>query len=140
MPAWNAKKVGPKSEVIRQAKEDGKTVHFANLMMDLCHLKIAELAKKTLPGIQGASCAPGRHRRRRIQRSNHQMATEKLLDTVLIIYIKQTSNYRQLCHVAIHLQVTCEIQNQRQEVYCAYLDHARLFRFRNLSFSQQCRV
>ena len=26
-----------------------------------------------------------------------------------------------------HLQETCRIQNQRQEVYCAYLDHTRLF-------------
>ena len=28
----------------RQAKKDGKTVHFADLM-DLCHLKNAEVAK-----------------------------------------------------------------------------------------------
>ena len=44
IPAWDLKKVRPKSEVIRQAKKEGNTVHFANLM-DLCRLKIAELAK-----------------------------------------------------------------------------------------------
>ena len=33
-----------KSEVIRPAKKDGRTVHFANLM-DLCYMKYAELAK-----------------------------------------------------------------------------------------------
>ena len=44
IPAWDVKKVRRKSEVIRQAKKDGKTVHFVNLM-DLCRLKNAELAK-----------------------------------------------------------------------------------------------
>ena len=29
----------------------------------------------------------------------------------------------------LHFQVTCQIQTQRQEVYCAYLDHTRLFQF-----------
>ena len=36
--------VRPKSDVIRQARKDGRTVHFASLM-DFCHLKTAELAK-----------------------------------------------------------------------------------------------
>ena len=44
IPAWDVKKVRPMSGLIRQAKKDGKTVHFANLM-DFCHLKNAELAK-----------------------------------------------------------------------------------------------
>ena len=52
IPAWDVKKVTQKSEVIRPAKKDGKTVHFANLM-DFCHLKNAELAK-----MQEAICAP----------------------------------------------------------------------------------
>ena len=43
-PAWDAKKARSKSDVIRQAKKEGTTVHLANLM-DLCHLKNAELAK-----------------------------------------------------------------------------------------------
>ena len=42
--AWDVKKVRSKSEVIHQAKKDGKPVHFANLM-DLGHVKNAELAK-----------------------------------------------------------------------------------------------
>ena len=58
---WNTfMKVRPKSDVIRQAKKDGKTIHFASLM-DLCHLKnvgLAKLSKK----IQGASCAARRQR------------------------------------------------------------------------------
>ena len=44
IPAWDVKKVRSKSEVVRQAKIEGKPVHFANLM-DLCHLRNAELEK-----------------------------------------------------------------------------------------------
>ena len=54
MPPYT-KKVRSKSAVVRKATKDGKTVHFANLM-DLCHLKDAELAKH-LQKIQEASCA-----------------------------------------------------------------------------------
>ena len=43
IPAKEINKVRSKSEVIRQAKKDGKTVQFVN-WMDLCHLKNAELA------------------------------------------------------------------------------------------------
>ena len=57
-PAWDVKKVRPKSEVIRQAKMDGKTVHFANLV-ELCHLKNAELAK-TPPETDGGELCCGR--------------------------------------------------------------------------------
>ena len=44
IPSLDVKKLRPMSEVIRRAKKDGKTIHFANLM-DVCHLKSAELAK-----------------------------------------------------------------------------------------------
>ena len=43
-PARDVKKVRSKSEVISQAKKDGKTVHFSNLV-NLCHVKNVELAK-----------------------------------------------------------------------------------------------
>ena len=61
-----------KSDVFRQAKKDGKTVHFANLM-DLCHLKNAELAKhlqkyKERVALRGDNVK----KRRRIQRSIHR--------------------------------------------------------------------
>ena len=36
----------------------------------------------------------------------------------------------------LHLQVTCKVQNQRQEVYCAYLGHTRLFQFRGCARSK----
>ena len=36
----------------------------------------------------------------------------------------------------LHLQATCETQNQRQEVYCAYLDDTRLFPFRGCARSK----
>ena len=36
----------------------------------------------------------------------------------------------------LHLQATWEIQNQRQEVYCAYLDHTHLFQFRGCARSK----
>ena len=39
--------------------------------------------------------------------------------------INQTKHYRQFCYVGNHLQATCGIHKQRQEVYCAYLDHTR---------------
>ena len=58
--------------------------------------------------------------------------------------------YKQLCHVGngvgesklggfqdmLHSQVTCGIQNQRQEVCCAYLDHTRLFPSRGCARSK----
>ena len=43
--AWNLTKVRNKSEVIDEARTSGAKVHFASLM-DLCHLKNAELEAK----------------------------------------------------------------------------------------------
>ena len=43
--AWNLTKVRSKSKVIDEARTSGATVHFASLM-DICHLKIAELEAK----------------------------------------------------------------------------------------------
>ena len=40
--AWQLTKVRNKSEVITEARNDRKTVHFASLM-DICHLKNSEL-------------------------------------------------------------------------------------------------
>ena len=54
-----SRKSNSKAEVIRQAKKNGETVHFQNLM-DFCHLKKAEIAKQLR-----ASRAPGRHRQGR---------------------------------------------------------------------------
>ena len=42
IPAWQLTKVKNKSEVIAEARNKGRTVHFASLM-DLCHLKNSEL-------------------------------------------------------------------------------------------------
>ena len=36
----------------------------------------------------------------------------------------------------LHLQVTCEIQNPRQEVHCVYLEHTRLFQSHNCAKSK----
>ena len=44
-PAWDESKMTSKAEVIRRAKVEGKTDHFATLR-DLCHLKSSELEKK----------------------------------------------------------------------------------------------
>ena len=41
IPEWQLTKVR-KKEVIDEARNEGKKVHFASLM-DLCHLKISEL-------------------------------------------------------------------------------------------------
>ena len=43
--AWNLTKVKSKKEVIDEARTSGATVHFASLM-DICHLKNAELEAK----------------------------------------------------------------------------------------------
>ena len=43
--AWNLTKVRSKKDVIDEARMSGATVHFA-LLMDVCHLKIAELEAK----------------------------------------------------------------------------------------------
>ena len=40
--AWQLTKVRNKNEVIAEARNDGRKVHFASLM-DLCHLKNSEL-------------------------------------------------------------------------------------------------
>ena len=45
MSAWTLTKVRHKSEVIVEARSKGVKVHFASLM-DICHLKNAELEKK----------------------------------------------------------------------------------------------
>ena len=42
IPAWNLTKVRSKKEVIDEARNKGKTGHFASLM-DLCHLENSEL-------------------------------------------------------------------------------------------------
>ena len=41
-PVWQLTKVRNKKEVIEEARNKGRTVHFASLM-DLCHLKKSEL-------------------------------------------------------------------------------------------------
>ena len=45
IPAWDKTKVRNKSDVIDEARKDRRKVHFASLM-DLCHLKNAELETK----------------------------------------------------------------------------------------------
>ena len=56
IPAWDLTKVRSKKEVIDEARMKGAKVHFASLM-DICHLKNAELEE-----------AP------KIQRSNKELA------------------------------------------------------------------
>ena len=57
--AWNLTKVRSKKEVIDEARTKGAKVYFASLM-DICHLKNAELERKA-PEIQISSCTPRRH-------------------------------------------------------------------------------
>ena len=54
--AWNLTKVKSKKMVIDAARKEGRKVHFASLM-DICHLKNAELEAKE-PKIQRSSCTP----------------------------------------------------------------------------------
>ena len=60
--AWNLTKVRSKKEVIDEARTKGEKVNFTSLM-DICHLKNAELEDKA-PKIQRSSCTPRRHRER----------------------------------------------------------------------------
>ena len=55
IPAWDLTKVS-KKELIDETRTKGAKVHFASLM-DICHLKNAELEAKT-PTIQWSSCTP----------------------------------------------------------------------------------
>ena len=43
--AWQLTKERNKNEVIAEARNEGRTVHFASLM-DVCHLKNSELEQK----------------------------------------------------------------------------------------------
>ena len=56
IPAWNLTKVTSNSEVIDEARNKGRKVHFASLM-DICHLKNAELETKHQKK-QRSSCTP----------------------------------------------------------------------------------
>ena len=54
--AWNLTKVKSNKQVIDEARMSGATVHFASLM-DICHLKNAELEAKHQK-IQRSCCTP----------------------------------------------------------------------------------
>ena len=56
IPAWQLEQVKSKKEVFLEAQRDKKKVHIATLM-DICHLKNAELEPK-LPEVQRTSRAP----------------------------------------------------------------------------------
>ena len=59
IPAWVITKVRNKSKVIDEARTKGIKVHFASLM-DICHLKNAELETKRQKLVK-SSCTPRRH-------------------------------------------------------------------------------
>ena len=42
IPAWQLTKVRNEKEVVAEARDEGKNVHFA-LLMDVCHLKNSKL-------------------------------------------------------------------------------------------------
>ena len=56
IPAWDLTKVSNKSEVIDEARNKGRKVHFAALT-DICHLKNAEFETKQLK-YKRSSCTP----------------------------------------------------------------------------------
>ena len=59
IPAWDLTKVRSKSEVIDEARKKGAKVYFASLM-DICHLKNAELETKHQK-YKGRVCTPRRY-------------------------------------------------------------------------------
>ena len=64
IPAWNLENVKSKREVFLEAQRDNKKVHFASLM-DICHLKNAELEPK-ITEVQRQSRAPRRRCKKRL--------------------------------------------------------------------------
>ena len=56
IPAWQLEKVKSKKEVTLEAQRDEKKVHFAALM-DICHLKDAELKPKAPKVLKVESCS-----------------------------------------------------------------------------------
>ena len=56
LEAWNLTKVRNKKEVIGEARNEGRKVHFASLM-DLCHLKNSEIGT-LVSKVQKSSCTP----------------------------------------------------------------------------------
>ena len=58
--SWNLTKVRSKSEVIDEARTKGAKVHFASLI-NICHLRNADLEAKKAPKIQRSSCTPIRY-------------------------------------------------------------------------------
>ena len=64
IPAWQLEKVKSKMEVFLEAHRDKKKAHFATLM-DICHLKNAELEPK-FQKYKGQSRAPWWHCKRRL--------------------------------------------------------------------------
>ena len=59
IPTWQLTKVRNKNEVIAEARNEGRKVHFASLM-DLCHLKNSEVQLQ-FQKLQRQSCAPRWH-------------------------------------------------------------------------------
>ena len=57
----------------------------------------------------------------------HQSDRRLQADTVMRVIVMKIANL--VCSSMLHLQMTCETPNQRQEVYCARSDHKRLFQF-----------
>ena len=70
IPAWQLTKVRNKTVVIAEARNKGKTVHFASLM-DLCHLKNSELE----PKVQ-------KYKGRVVFRGASQMTAAKVMDVI----------------------------------------------------------
>ena len=90
LPAQDFKKAKPKSEVVQQAKKDGRLVHFASLM-DICHLKHSELAKHLQTRKEEGRAPEGQDQRQKVDRKQNsrskgaaasQMTAERFLETI----------------------------------------------------------
>ena len=103
--AWKLTKVRSKKEVIDEARTKGAKVHFASLM-DICHLKIAELEAK-LPKLQRSSSTPRWYCKRRfwVLRSIHWTrfisitndSSKSHVYYLQIAWLRGTSSWRSIC-------------------------------------------
>ena len=158
IPAWQLTKVRNKKKVIDEARNEGRTVHFAS-SMDICHLKNAELETKhqkykgrvVLQGDivkddsnsyavfteQGSSAS--------------QMTTAKVMDVIAkTTRMRRTSRRRSFCsYPGCNGKCTIFIEDPkiRMSRYCGYvyqdtngLNHGPVWKIQSFLLSEICTV
>ena len=85
--AWNLTQVSSKKEVIDEARTSGATVHFASLM-DICHLKNAELMEAKLEKISAWNLTKVKSKKTVIEEARTAGATVHFASLMDICHLK----------------------------------------------------